>query len=204
MSNQKIKISMVALGCSKNLVDAECMLSLLRQNGFELVEDPASSNVVIINTCGFIESAKKEAIDAILNIADLKKPNGNVEYIASQVSYSYSPKLVTDGSTVSKPTTPTRTGYTFEGWFTSDGTEWDFSKPVTSDLTLTAKWKSNTTTTSNTTNKTSTTTSSDSGTGSVPKTGEELPPYELWFTMIIIGAALILLGVRNRKNISRS
>lgn len=81
MSERTIKVSMITLGCSKNLVDAECMLTLVRQNGFEVVEDISQATDVIINTCGFIESAKKEAIDTILSVADLKKPNGNVEHI---------------------------------------------------------------------------------------------------------------------------
>ncbi len=81
MSERTIKVSMITLGCSKNLVDAECMLTLVRQNGFEVVEDINQATDVIINTCGFIESAKKEAIDTILSVADLKKPNGNVEHI---------------------------------------------------------------------------------------------------------------------------
>ena len=67
----EIRVSMVALGCSKNLVDAECMLKLVKDGGFNVVGDVADSDVAIINTCGFIESAKKEAIDAILSAADV-------------------------------------------------------------------------------------------------------------------------------------
>lgn len=63
---------MVSLGCSKNQVDAERMLHLLRAEGFRLGEDPARCDVVIVNTCGFIEDAKKESIENILEFAALK------------------------------------------------------------------------------------------------------------------------------------
>lgn len=76
-----VKISLITLGCSKNLIDAESMSSILEKEGFVLVPAIEDSDVVIINTCGFIESAKKEAIETILNVSDLKKPNGNVSYI---------------------------------------------------------------------------------------------------------------------------
>ena len=69
-------IGMVSLGCAKNQVDAEQMLFLLQQAGFEIHAEPAGSDVVIINTCGFIESAKTEAIDNILAMAALKAEGG--------------------------------------------------------------------------------------------------------------------------------
>ena len=65
-------IGMVSLGCAKTQVDAEQMLFLLQQAGFDIHAEPAGSDVVIINTCGFIESAKTEAIDNILAMAALK------------------------------------------------------------------------------------------------------------------------------------
>lgn len=68
-----IRVGMVSLGCPKNQVDAERMLYLLREDGYELVSDAALSDVVIINTCGFIESAKQEAIDTILEFCTLKQ-----------------------------------------------------------------------------------------------------------------------------------
>lgn len=67
------KIGMVSLGCPKNQVDAEMMLYTLREAGFELSQDPALSEVVIINTCGFIESAKQEAIEETMEYITLKK-----------------------------------------------------------------------------------------------------------------------------------
>ena len=67
------RVGMVSLGCPKNQVDAEHMLYDLRKEGFQIVSDAALSDVVIINTCGFIESAKQEAIDTILEFCTLKQ-----------------------------------------------------------------------------------------------------------------------------------
>ena len=65
-------IGMVSLGCAKNQVDAEQMLFLLQQAGYNILPEPTGADVVIVNTCGFIESAKTEAIDNILAMAQLK------------------------------------------------------------------------------------------------------------------------------------
>lgn len=67
------RIGMVSLGCAKNRVDAEMMLYTLKEAGYQIVADPAFSDVVIVNTCGFIEDAKQESIDEILELAALKK-----------------------------------------------------------------------------------------------------------------------------------
>ncbi len=66
-------VGIVSLGCAKNRVDAEMMMFQLNQAGFQLKEDPAMADAVIVNTCGFIESAKQESIDEILELAQLKK-----------------------------------------------------------------------------------------------------------------------------------
>lgn len=66
-------VGMISLGCPKNQVDAEIMLADLKKNGFELIGDAAMAEVVIINTCGFIESAKRESIEQILEMGLLKK-----------------------------------------------------------------------------------------------------------------------------------
>jgi len=63
----------MSLGCPKNLVDSEVMLGHLRLKGFTITADPAQAEVLVVNTCGFIESAKKESIDAILQAASYKK-----------------------------------------------------------------------------------------------------------------------------------
>lgn len=67
------KIGMIGLGCPKNQVDAEIMLSALMDDGFEIVSEAEQADIVIVNTCGFIDSAKAEAIDEILGVAELKK-----------------------------------------------------------------------------------------------------------------------------------
>lgn len=72
---EPVKVGMVSLGCSKNQVDAERMMAMLREAGYELGEDPALCQVAIINTCGFIESAKEESIEYILEFAKLKEEN---------------------------------------------------------------------------------------------------------------------------------
>ena len=58
-----IRVGMVSLGCSKNLVDSERMLFKLRKHGYTLVKEPGDADVVVVNTCGFIESAKQESIE---------------------------------------------------------------------------------------------------------------------------------------------
>lgn len=68
-----IRVGMVSLGCPKNQVDAEKMMYNLRSFGFELIQDAALADVAIINTCGFIQSAKEEAIETILEFLELKK-----------------------------------------------------------------------------------------------------------------------------------
>lgn len=79
--NKKIKVGMVSLGCSKNQVDAERMLAILKDDGFELCADSGMCDVVIVNTCGFIEDAKKESIENILEFATLKN-EGRIKLIA--------------------------------------------------------------------------------------------------------------------------
>lgn len=67
------KAGIVSLGCAKNQVDAEMLLFTLKQRGFEIVNDPAKADAVIVNTCGFIESAKQESIDEIIELGKLKR-----------------------------------------------------------------------------------------------------------------------------------
>ena len=67
-----VRVGMVSLGCSKNQVDAERMLYKIQEAGHQLIADAALADVVIVNTCGFIESAKQEAIDTIFEFAALK------------------------------------------------------------------------------------------------------------------------------------
>src|SRR5437588_2389382 len=68
-----MKIGLISLGCPKNLVDSEVMLGLAQQAGHELTHDAASADVLVVNTCAFIDSAKQESIDTILEMAAHKK-----------------------------------------------------------------------------------------------------------------------------------
>src|SRR6266850_1894948 len=68
-----MKIGMISLGCPKNLVDSEVMLGLAQQGGHQLTRDAADADVLVVNTCAFIDKAKQESIDTILEMAELKK-----------------------------------------------------------------------------------------------------------------------------------
>src|SRR5215210_5434773 len=72
------KVGFISLGCPKNLVDSEVMMGHLKQNGYEITSDAADADTVVVNTCGFIDSAKKESIDTILEAAQLKT-NGRAQ-----------------------------------------------------------------------------------------------------------------------------
>ena len=66
------RVGLVSLGCSKNAVDSEILLGELKSRGFDIVNDAAQAEVIIVNTCGFIESAKTDSIDTILDMAQYK------------------------------------------------------------------------------------------------------------------------------------
>ena len=68
-----MKVGFVSLGCSKNLVDTEIVIGHFKKNNFEIVNNPEIADIILINTCGFIESAKEEAINTILEMAEYKK-----------------------------------------------------------------------------------------------------------------------------------
>src|SRR6266581_2279469 len=68
-----MKIGMISLGCPKNLVDSEVMLGLAQESGHQLTRDAADADVIVVNTCAFIDKAKQESIDTILEMAELKK-----------------------------------------------------------------------------------------------------------------------------------
>lgn len=94
--NVKTKVNIVTLGCSKNLVDSEVLLTQLRGNGIDAVHESAQddSNVVVINTCGFIDNAKQESIDTILRYVDAKE-EGTVDklYVTGCLSQRYKDDL---------------------------------------------------------------------------------------------------------------
>ena len=75
-----VKVGMVSLGCSKNLVDSERMLYKLRKHGYELVTEPGLADIAVVNTCGFIQSAKEEAIETVLELGKLKE-EGSIKKI---------------------------------------------------------------------------------------------------------------------------
>lgn len=68
-----VRVGLISLGCAKNLVDAEIMLGSLMQNGIEITNDAAEADVVIVNTCSFIDSAQEESVDTILESAELRE-----------------------------------------------------------------------------------------------------------------------------------
>ena len=73
-------VSIISLGCAKNLVDSERMLARMEQGGYSLTADPADADIAVINTCGFIQSAKEEAIETILETVQLKEA-GTLQHI---------------------------------------------------------------------------------------------------------------------------
>src|SRR5262249_44614830 len=76
------KVHFVSLGCPKNLVDTEIMLGSLMRDGYTIVDEPEKADTVVVNTCGFIEASKKESIDKILEMAELKK-GGSVQRVVA-------------------------------------------------------------------------------------------------------------------------
>ena len=91
----KEKINIITLGCSKNTVDSERLLNQIRANNFKLTEDPNNAETIIINTCGFIEAAKKESIDTILSAVALKlEGKVNKVIVAGCLSERYKNELV--------------------------------------------------------------------------------------------------------------
>ena len=88
------KVGMVSLGCAKNRVDSENMLGMLKARGYEIVSDPAEADVLFVNTCGFIESAKEESIDAILEMAQYKKQGNKKLFVTGCLAQRYPDALM--------------------------------------------------------------------------------------------------------------
>ena len=74
--NEGIRVAMISLGCARNLVDSEVLLGHVVDEGLQVVREPEDADVVVVNTCGFIDSAKQESIDTILSVARLKEDGG--------------------------------------------------------------------------------------------------------------------------------
>ena len=75
---------MVSLGCPKNVVDGEVMLGDLRRSGFDIVDDHEAADAIVVNTCGFVEDAKTESIDAIVEAASLNEDGKKRRCMPSQ------------------------------------------------------------------------------------------------------------------------
>jgi tRNA A37 methylthiotransferase MiaB len=72
-----LNVAVVTLGCARNEVDSEELAGRLEAGGFVLVEDPEAADTVVVNTCGFVEAAKKDSVDTLLEAADLKESAGH-------------------------------------------------------------------------------------------------------------------------------
>lgn len=90
------KVGMISLGCAKNLVDAEIMLGSARKEGFDITADPMEADVLVVNTCGFIDSAKQESVDAILEshrLRGLRSRPGQKLVVSGCMSQRFSKEL---------------------------------------------------------------------------------------------------------------
>ena len=89
------KVHFISLGCPKNLVDSEIMLAKLQKQGYEVVEDPEEAEALIVNTCGFVEDAKRESINKILQASELKQ-TGQLQklVVAGCLTQRYKDELV--------------------------------------------------------------------------------------------------------------
>lgn len=83
MENKNLKVGVISLGCPKNLVDTELLLGKFKANNVQFANNLEEADVIIINTCGFIEPAKEESIETILNVSELKKRYPNKKIIAT-------------------------------------------------------------------------------------------------------------------------
>lgn len=77
------KLHLVSLGCSRNRVDSEVMVGTLLRDGWTSVDDPEQADAVVVNTCGFIASAKEESVDTILSMAEIKKTNPSLKLVVA-------------------------------------------------------------------------------------------------------------------------
>lgn len=84
----KKKIGFISLGCSKNLVDTEKMLGLLESDGYELTEELEEAQIIIVNTCTFIDAAKDESVETLLEAAQYKKTGGMRKTRCGRLSFA--------------------------------------------------------------------------------------------------------------------
>ena len=71
--NKNKKLCLITLGCSKNLVDSELILGSIKNSQYTITEQPNEADTIIVNTCGFLDSAREESVDVILEAGELKK-----------------------------------------------------------------------------------------------------------------------------------
>ncbi len=95
--NKKKKIGLVSLGCPKNRVDSEVILGDIRDKGFQVISDESKAEIIIVNTCGFIDAAREESVETILRMAEHKK-NGSCEtlVVTGCLSQKYREELLTE------------------------------------------------------------------------------------------------------------
>jgi ribosomal protein S12 methylthiotransferase len=91
------KLAIVTLGCEKNLVDSEVMMGLASEKGYVVTDNPEEADVIVVNTCGFIDAAKAESVETILNMAQLKE-NGKAKavLVAGCMAQRYHDELITE------------------------------------------------------------------------------------------------------------
>ncbi len=89
-------IGMISLGCAKNQTDAETMLGILKEYGHKIVSKPENADVIVVNTCGFIESAKQESIDAILEMAEYKNSRCKILIASGCLAERYNNELLAE------------------------------------------------------------------------------------------------------------
>ena len=88
-----MKVGFISLGCNKNLVDTEKTIAIFQKHGYEVVNDPKKAEIIVINTCGFIQSAKEEAINTILEMAKYKKKNCKYLIVMGCLAQRYKEEL---------------------------------------------------------------------------------------------------------------
>ena len=89
-----MKVGFVSLGCSKNLVDTERVIGLFKNKGFSIINQPEEAEIIVVNTCGFIESAKEEAINTILEMAEYKNQNCRYLVVMGCLVQRYQKELI--------------------------------------------------------------------------------------------------------------
>lgn len=92
----KKKIGVISLGCPKNLVDSEIMLGILDKRNYEIVNDESKAEVIIVNTCGFIETASQESINTILEMAEFKKKNCELLIVTGCLAERYRHEIINE------------------------------------------------------------------------------------------------------------